>query len=212
MNERAFQLLFCSGSSLQRIGIICFLKVWNKKKKTLGSASFRKSFFGNSFYFSHTYCSSEVMRIPLSVSSLDRDLLDSQSHISLISLGPVPAQGLALRRPLIFFFFFFLGSCRWHMEVPRLGVKSELQLWTLPQPWQHWIQATYVTYACCNTRSLIHWVMPGIEPTSSGRQCWLFNPLSHGTPDLWFALRWSDHNQRQAAKIIKRQGVRGLEV
>ena len=27
-----------------------------------------------------------------------------------------------------FFFFFFLGPLMWHMEVPRLGVKSELQL------------------------------------------------------------------------------------
>ena len=27
-----------------------------------------------------------------------------------------------------FFFFFFLGQNLWHMEVPRLGVKSELQL------------------------------------------------------------------------------------
>jgi len=27
-----------------------------------------------------------------------------------------------------FYFFCFLGSHLWHMEVPRLGVKSELQL------------------------------------------------------------------------------------
>ena len=27
-----------------------------------------------------------------------------------------------------FFFFFFLGLHLWHTEVPRLGVKSELQL------------------------------------------------------------------------------------
>ena len=29
-----------------------------------------------------------------------------------------------------FFFFVFLGPHLWHMEVPRLGVKSELQLLT----------------------------------------------------------------------------------
>ena len=28
----------------------------------------------------------------------------------------------------VFFFFFFLGPHLWHMEIPRLGVKSELQL------------------------------------------------------------------------------------
>ena len=31
-------------------------------------------------------------------------------------------------RSLFFFFFFFLGPLLWHMEVPRLGVQSELQL------------------------------------------------------------------------------------
>ena len=29
---------------------------------------------------------------------------------------------------VVFFFFFFLQSYLWHMEVPMLGVKSELQL------------------------------------------------------------------------------------
>ena len=39
----------------------------------------------------------------------------------------------------IFNFFLFLHLHLWHMEVPRLGVKSELQLGPVPQPWQHWI-------------------------------------------------------------------------
>ena len=30
--------------------------------------------------------------------------------------------------PTLFFFFFFLGPHPWHMEVPKLGVESELQL------------------------------------------------------------------------------------
>ena len=29
---------------------------------------------------------------------------------------------------ILFFFFFFLGPHLWHMEIPRLGVESELQL------------------------------------------------------------------------------------
>ena len=55
------------------------------------------------------------------------------------------------------------------MEVPRLGVKSELQLRPMPQPQQHRIWAASVTYtkAHGNTGSLIHWVRPGIEPASS---------------------------------------------
>ena len=35
-----------------------------------------------------------------------------------------------------FFFFVFLGPHPWHMQVPRLGVKSELCLWPTPQPRQ----------------------------------------------------------------------------
>ena len=26
-----------------------------------------------------------------------------------------------------------------HVDIPRLGIKSELQLRSVPQPWQHWI-------------------------------------------------------------------------
>ena len=37
----------------------------------------------------------------------------------------------ASRHPLLFFiYFFFLGWHLWHMEVPKLGVESELQLLT----------------------------------------------------------------------------------
>ena len=57
--------------------------------------------------------------------------------------------------PFYFLFIFcFLGSRLWHMEVPRLGVKSELQL-----------------LACAtshsNARALTHGARPGIEPASS---------------------------------------------
>ena len=40
-------------------------------------------------------------------------------------------------------------------EVPRLRVELELQSGPTPQPWQHWIQATSVTYtaSCASTRS-----------------------------------------------------------
>ena len=61
------------------------------------------------------------------------------------------------------FFFGFLGLHPWHMEVPRLGVKSEL--W----PQQHQIQAESATYTTAegNTRSLTYSVRPGMEPASS---------------------------------------------
>ena len=52
------------------------------------------------------------------------------------------------------FSFFFLGLRPWHMEVPRLGVKSEQQL------------PAYTT-AHSNVRFLTHWARPGIKPITS---------------------------------------------
>ena len=40
---------------------------------------------------------------------------------------------------LVFVFFFFLGLHLWHMEVPKLGVESELQLRPMLQSQQHGI-------------------------------------------------------------------------
>ena len=39
----------------------------------------------------------------------------------------------------IFLIFIFLGLQLWHMDVPRLGVKLELQLPACTQPQQHQI-------------------------------------------------------------------------
>ena len=64
--------------------------------------------------------------------------------------------------------FFFSRPHLQHMEVPGLGVKH--QIWAT--------SGTYTT-ACGNTRSLAHWARPEIEPTSSQKQCWVLNPLSH---------------------------------
>ena len=55
-----------------------------------------------------------------------------------------------------FFFFFFLGLHLWHMEVPRVGVYSELQL------------PIYTTATAIPDPShiLTHWARPGTEPAS----------------------------------------------
>ena len=78
------------------------------------------------------------------------------------------------------FFFFFLWLYLL-LEVPRLGVTSELQLQPSPQPQQHGIQAVSVTYSavCGNAGSLTHRARPGIEPASSQGQHQVLNPLSH---------------------------------
>lgn len=77
-----------------------------------------------------------------------------------------------------FLFVFFLWPHLWHMEVPRLGFDSEMQLRLMPWPQQCQIPAVFATYsaACHNVRS---WARPGIEPAFSQRQCLILNPLSH---------------------------------
>ena len=88
----------------------------------------------------------------------------------------------------LFCIFFLLQSPLCHMEVPRQGVELEPQLWPMPQPQQHQIQATAVTYtaACGNVGSLIHWVRPVMEPTSSWRQHQVLNPLSNSGNSMNF--------------------------
>ena len=80
------------------------------------------------------------------------------------------------------------------MEVPGLGVKSKLQLpdydtaTTMPDPTS---SAAY-TAAQSNTRSLTHWVRPGIKPSSSWITIWVLNPLSYNRNflELWDLYRW----------------------
>ena len=64
------------------------------------------------------------------------------------------------------FFFCFLGPHLQHMEVPRLGVESELQLLAFTTTQDPSGTATYTT-AHGNAGSLTHWVRPRIEPAFS---------------------------------------------
>ena len=59
--------------------------------------------------------------------------------------------------------FFFLGRHVWHMEVPRLGVESELQLLAFTMAQKRQIRAASATYATVHGsgRSLTHWARPG---------------------------------------------------
>ena len=68
-----------------------------------------------------------------------------------------------------FSFFLFLGPHLQHMEVPRLGVESELYLpaYTTATAIQDLRGMCNYTTAHNNTRSLTHWVRPEMEPASS---------------------------------------------
>ena len=65
---------------------------------------------------------------------------------------------------LFIYYFFFLGPYLWHMEVPRLGIKLELQLQAYATV--TWVVSAAYTTACGNARSLTRWARPEIEPTS----------------------------------------------
>ena len=61
-----------------------------------------------------------------------------------------------------FLFFFFLGPHLLHMEVPRLGAKSELQLPAYTTATAMWDQSHI-----CKAGSLTHWARQRIKPTST---------------------------------------------
>ena len=68
-----------------------------------------------------------------------------------------------------FFFFFFLGMYLQHMEIPRLGVESELllQAYTTATAMQDLSHVFDLHTPQLLARSLTHWARPGIEPSSS---------------------------------------------
>ena len=88
-----------------------------------------------------------------------------------------------------FFFFFFLSfygcTCGIRKFLGEGSIRS-CGCQPIPQPWQHQIWGTSVTFAaaCSNARSLTHWARPGIKPASSQTLCWVLNPLSHNENSL----------------------------
>ena len=95
------------------------------------------------------------------------------------------------------------------MEMPRLGLKSELKLGPTQQPWQHEVWATSVTYAtaCSNPGSLTHWARPGIKPASSQSLCQVLNPVSHSGNSKMF-LKNNDFYQASQREPLDRDRER----
>ena len=91
-------------------------------------------------------------------------------------LATIP--GLMGRQSSFFSFLSFLGPHWCHMEVPRLGYNQSCSCRPIPQPQQHGIQATSVSYTIAhgNTGSLTPWARPGIELCPHGyswvHYCW----------------------------------------
>ena len=107
-------------------------------------------------------------------------LFSHTGYYKLLNRFPL-CQRVGTNNHFFFFFgFFFLVPHLQHMEVPRLGVESELQLLAEPQPQQLGIQAASINYTTAhgNIRSLTYWVRPGIELSSS----WIINGFINAEP------------------------------
>ena len=107
-----------------------------------------------------------------------------------------------MSRPFSLFFFLFMVVPAAYGSSQARGQTRNAAAVLTPQPQQLWIQATYVTYvaACSNTRSLTHWARPGIEPTSSQRQC--LNPLGH-KGESFLGTSYSNCRKLKTKKILK---------
>ena len=116
-------------------------------------------------------------------SSISISVLLFPKEIKVLVTKAIPSrrpQGGVHLVLIIWSFFFFLWPHLWHMEVPGLRVKSELQLEPMPQPRQHRIQANMQPHcSLLQCQSLTHWARPEIEPTSLRRLFWVLNLLSH---------------------------------
>ena len=86
-----------------------------------------------------------VRQVPMTPVTFSTHLFHSKGLIIIIII-------------IIFVFLPFLGPLLRHMEVPRLGVESELQLPAYTAPQQRRIRASSATYTTAhgNARSLTH--------------------------------------------------------
>ena len=116
----------------------------------------------NCMFFSQFRNTQERLICQLYLELTAEDVHVFLSSISRTVLMKYKPENINDFRPLPFIFC-FLGPHLQHMEVPRLGVKSELQLPAYKptsQPQQCQIQAVSATY------------------TSSPLHCWILNPMS----------------------------------
>ena len=111
-------------------------------------------------------------------SPICRDQARRHRSFKLLSVAMV---GVFINHTVDFFSFFFFAATPAAFVSSQARVKSELQLRSMPQPWQHQIWVAFATYttACGNARSLTHWARPGIEPAALRSLSMVLNSLSH---------------------------------
>ena len=103
-------------------------------------------------------------------------LLLAVTSLYFLQLRNVPHLSLTFISLTLFFFPFHsrileYGGSRARSRTRAAAVAYSTVSLTLATAWG-------------NTTSLTHWAGPGIEPTSSQRQCWVLNPLSHNRNSL----------------------------
>ena len=101
-----------------------------------------------------------------------------------------------------FSLIFFLGPRPRHMDIPRLGVKSELPAYTTATATWDPSLIFDLHHSSQRHQSLTHWARPGIEPTSSRMlvgfaNCWatMGTPLSSLDTTLFplYSKKFSEH-------------------
>ena len=94
--------------------------------------------------------------------------MNTQTHTWMYTQNSIysPLSFFLLSLSFFFFFSVFLGPHPRHMEVPRLGIKLELQPLATAMPDPSFVCDLH--HSLWQYRSLTYWARPGIEPASSG--------------------------------------------
>ena len=123
------------------------------------------------------------IRHPLNLLTRSAIFLTTHPYFPSFCLSVQGSRGFLLNKIII---FSFLWLHLQHMEVPRLGVKSELQLpaYATVKAMETQVQSGICNlHHSCDTSSLTHWLRPGNQTQIHLHTSWILNPLSHnGNP------------------------------
>ena len=88
---------------------------------------------------------------------------------------------------IFIYLFCFLGPHLWHIEVPRPGVESELQLpaYATATAMQDLSYVCDLQHSSQQGRFLIHWAVTGVEPASSWTCRVHYHWATMGTPYIF---------------------------